>query len=491
MEQKELLTVIVADDETELREAVCSMIPWKEIGFRLVGSAGNGLDALQLVEQLQPDLLLTDIRMPYISGVSLAQQVRELRPLTQIAFLSGYDDFAYAQKAIEYNVISYLLKPISMRELTEALAEIRGKIRRKFARLLPQKPEKSGWRELLLPLLLDGFAEEAQQDDPALLASLVGAGILAAGQERYSLTALAIRLEQDGQNRTTPDMAYTVDMLLGKLCRSRSVYSGGRLLTLLIAEEELRGLELAIDELRQSFARVLELRAIVGISHPFTSFCRCHAASREAVDAQRFAGESGIYHISQIAAESGTAESDSVTLQVLALAQRVLHTAVSPGEAAALLRRCRIPEPLFSISPPQELQRRVTALCLAARDLLAERRRDGVSLLCAQAMETIEKQYMEEDLSLSGVSEQLHVSPNYLSANMKKYAGDTFMNLLIKKRMEVAHALLTTSSLKIYEVARQCGYSDQHYFSFCFKKYYGVSPAQLRRAESERGGDGA
>lgn len=528
MEQKELLTVIVADDETELREAVCSMIPWKEIGFRLVGSAGNGLDALQLVEQLQPDLLLTDIRMPYISGVSLAQQVRELRPLTQIAFLSGYDDFAYAQKAIEYNVISYLLKPISMRELTEALAEIHEKIRRKFARLLPQEPEKTGWRELL-PLLLDGFAEEAQPDDPALLASLVGAGILAAGQERYSLTVLAIRLEQDGQNRTTPDMAYTVDMLLGKLCRSRSVYSGGRLLTLLVAEEEPHGLELAIDELRQSFCRVLGLRAIIGVSRPFASFRRCHAASREAVDAQRFAGESGIYHISQIAAEagsvqtdlsallapldnllrsgsreelekqlvqsfgasSGTAESDSVTLQVLALAQRVLHTAVSPGEAAALLRRCRIPEPLFSISPPQELQRRVTALCLAARDLLAERRRDGVSLLCAQAMETIEKQYMEEDLSLGGVSEQLHVSPNYLSANMKKYAGDTFMNLLIKKRMEVAHALLTTTSLKIYEVARQCGYSDQHYFSFCFKKYYGVSPAQLRRAESERGGEGA
>lgn len=105
-------------------------------------------------------------------------------------------------------------------------------------------------------------------------------------------------------------------------------------------------------------------------------------------------------------------------------------------------------------------------------------------------METIEKQYMEEDLSLGGVSEQLHVSPNYLSANMKKYAGDTFMNLLIKKRMEVAHALLTTTGLKIYEVARQCGYSDQHYFSFCFKKYYGTSPAQLRRAESERGGGG-
>lgn len=284
-----------------------------------------------------------------------------------------------------------------------------------------------------------------------------------------------------------------------------------------------------IDELRQSFARVLELRAIVGISHPFTSFCRCHAASREAVDAQRFAGESGIYHISQIAAESGTAqtdlgallapldnllrsgsreelekqlvqsfgassgtaESDSVTLQVLALAQRVLHTAVSPGEAAALLRRCRIPEPaVFHFTPAGAAATRHGAVPCGARPAgrAAARRRE---LAVRAGHGDIEKQYMEEDLSLSGVSEQLHVSPNYLSANMKKYAGDTFMNLLIKKRMEVAHALLTTSSLKIYEVARQCGYSDQHYFSFCFKKYYGVSPAQLRRAESERGGDGA
>ena len=90
-------------------------------------------------------------------------------------------------------------------------------------------------------------------------------------------------------------------------------------------------------------------------------------------------------------------------------------------------------------------------------------------------METIEKQYMEEDLSLSGVSEQLHVSPNYLSANMKKYAGDTFMNLLIKKRMEVAHRPADDEQPENFaRPSRQCGYSDQHYFSFCFKKYCGV-----------------
>ena len=108
MAGKNLYTVIVADDEDELREGVCTMIPWQDYGFRLVASAGNGLDALQLVEQYEPDLLLTDIRMPFISGIELARQVREVRPATNIAFLSGYDDFQYAKQAIQYNIISYI-----------------------------------------------------------------------------------------------------------------------------------------------------------------------------------------------------------------------------------------------------------------------------------------------------------------------------------------------------------------------------------------------
>ena len=125
MNPKTLYTVVVADDEDELREAMCTMIPWQELGFRLAGSAGNGLDALQLVEERQPDLLLTDIRMPFISGIELARQVREVRPATNIAFLSGYDDFEYAQQAIRYNIISYMLKPLTVKGLGDELQVIR------------------------------------------------------------------------------------------------------------------------------------------------------------------------------------------------------------------------------------------------------------------------------------------------------------------------------------------------------------------------------
>ena len=83
---------------------------------------------MELVERMEPDLLLTDIRMPFVSGIELARQVREVRPTTQIAFLSGFDEFSYAQQAIQYNIISYMLKPITMVDLTEELKKIKLKI---------------------------------------------------------------------------------------------------------------------------------------------------------------------------------------------------------------------------------------------------------------------------------------------------------------------------------------------------------------------------
>ena len=175
-------TVVVADDEDELREAVCTMIPWQELGFRLVGSAGNGLDALQLVEEWEPDLLLPDIRMPFTSGIELARQVREVRPMTHIAFLSGYDDFEYAQKAIQYNIISYMLKTLTIKGLGEELQVIRRKIDAQFA-MFCQVPGQSDGQEppaaMLAALVLDSHADLdrlPQADEYMRQCGLPGAG---------------------------------------------------------------------------------------------------------------------------------------------------------------------------------------------------------------------------------------------------------------------------------------------------------------------------
>ena len=110
---------------------------------------------------------------------------------------------------------------------------------------------------------------------------------------------------------------------------------------------------------------------------------------------------------------------------------------------------------------------------------------DDMAMLCARALKIIEKEYMDEELSLQSVSERLHISANYLGANIKKFYGDTFMNLLIQKRMDVALKLLWGGSSRIAEVSRRCGYADQSYFGYCFKKYYGKSPARMRQEQKE------
>ncbi len=159
-----MYTIVVADDEEDLRRTIIRKIDWESIGFQVVGEAENGVEALELVTKNEPDLLLTDIRMPFISGLELARQVREVRPSTQIAFLSGYDDFSYAQEAIRYNIISYLLKPISLEELSENLRQIKEKLDRIFSEFSERRRTGPDVAEFLLPLLLDGSQTEASGD---------------------------------------------------------------------------------------------------------------------------------------------------------------------------------------------------------------------------------------------------------------------------------------------------------------------------------------
>lgn len=506
--EKEFYTVVVADDEAELLDAVCEMIPWKDIGFCLVGRAGNGWDALQLVEQLRPDLLLTDIHMNFISGISLAKQVRELQPLTQIIFLSGYDDFEYAQKAIEYNVLRYLLKPISMEELTRELEQVHVRIAEIFQTLRPRQQKGIGWQTTLLSGLLDGFGGEPDR------MQFLRDGLIP--ENGGKMWVLAVECQKD--------ISYTVDVVMEKSFCSHSVYTGGRVLTLL-AGEGFQKLPTALDELSQAIWRVLGLRSTMGISRCFEQLSGLNGACREAVDAQHLAEPGSIQFVNTIgAAETpGQTMKDSaeklekllkesnranlevqlprtltqktdvplrqqiMQVQVLARALQLLTDNSDFQELQELCRRYGVPQMLFEGHP--DSGKRIAELYLTAQNRLSEQHREGMGLLCSQALDVIRQDYGKENLSLGSVSEQLHVSPNYLSANMKKYAGDTFINLLTKKRMEVAKELLTKEPIRIYEVAQRCGYSDQHYFSFCFKKYFGVSPAQLRRSEHEKAGN--
>ena len=424
MAAKMLYTVVVADDEDELREAVCTMIPWRDYGFRLVGSASNGLDALQLVEQHEPDLLLTDIRMPFISGIELARQVREVRPATNIAFLSGYDDFEYAKQAIQYNIISYMLKPLTMEGLGAELRTIRQKIDAQFA-MFRQAAKSDGpdlRAAMLMPLVLDDYADP--EGDSQMEAYARQCGLLRDVEDRPCYTVMVSSLlDGEGNNSTTPSFVASVDRLAGKYLRSVSFFASGKVISVLLGNPSdfQEYLHILADEIPQMASRVLGKRCRIGVSREVRTLSGLHTAYREAMEALR---------------QGDGSESGAQFISDLAPAVR------------------------------------------------------GGSLLCKRALDALDQHYMDADLSLVSLSGVLDVSPNHLSACIKKYTGETFINILIRKRMEAARELLCTSGLKIQEISQRCGYTDQHYFSYCFKKYCGESPnAMRRRLEQEKVGE--
>lgn len=108
-----LYRIMLVDDEEEVRKAIICKMDWEQLGFTVVGDAENGEDALEKLDQLEPDVVMTDIRMPYMDGLALTSRIREKYPSMKVLVFSGYDDFEYAQQAIKLGVIEYILKPVN------------------------------------------------------------------------------------------------------------------------------------------------------------------------------------------------------------------------------------------------------------------------------------------------------------------------------------------------------------------------------------------
>ena len=161
-----LYRIMLVDDEEEVRKAMIRKMDWETLGFTVVGDAENGEDALEKIEQLEPDVVMTDIRMPYMDGLTLTERIRKKYPSVKILIFSGYDDFEYAQQAIKLNVTEYILKPVN----GEELAEILNRIRENLDEEIGQRRDISRLRESYqnsLPIVRELFLNELVQGNVA------------------------------------------------------------------------------------------------------------------------------------------------------------------------------------------------------------------------------------------------------------------------------------------------------------------------------------
>ncbi|MGI6079566.1 MAG: response regulator [Candidatus Avilachnospira sp.] len=526
--------ILVADDEEELRRAIVRKIDWKSIGFELVGEAENGAEALELVEKTEPDLLLTDIRMPFISGLELARQVREVRPYTQIAFLSGYDDFSYAQEAIRYNIISYMLKPISMSELTENLINIKEKLDHIFEDFARIRKNDFNLSEFLLTVMLDstrtsgsGRSEERLKKDAEAF------GFIGKDSEnlRYDVISLDFT-DAEGKNCTEYSHVHAVDSILEKYLKHfSSFFLGDKIVSVIAATQGSfdKYMHIIFDELIQSSDRILKLKCRIGVGRARTDLGGLNESYTDSVSALRsVTAESSIRYASDEEIFSGPdidmvmskvtdieeklksgnedelreslkkafgeleekkvskKETDFFLMELFSGVCRLLYSASPEPDAELIKKDSFMQQLLFLDSELKDSLEHFVTFCINVMRGIAEKKSKSSMDICQHAIKYIEENFSDADLSLMRASADIGVSPNYLSALIKKGTGRSFIDFLTFKRMETAKHLLLDTSMKIREISEACGYNDQHYFSYCFKKYEGLSPNMLRQNASEK-----
>lgn len=523
-----LYKVFLVEDEIVTREGIRDSVDWASAGLCWCGDATDGELALPMIEATPPDILITDIKMPFMDGLELSRIVRERLPQTRIVILSGHDEFRYAQEAIQLGVTEYLLKPISAQDLLDALGRIRTQIeteRRRQAELhhlqAQLKENANVLRQRFLIELVTGrlTASEAFDAARALEINFSARAYLAVSVRcdvTVEMTHLA-RLETYHRVRqcVADLLATRGDVLLF----TKDVEETGLLLTGETADALRHTARLLTNRIRLLLQPERSLALAIGIGRPvervgaipqsFLDACdaartqiRKLAPSRDgipcpprqllaldptAVLAFLRTGESpGLDAF--LAAHLSVVDSDDPELRavidflatdlLVAIANFIQELGGVIDEV--IPPRARL-EPILagidSVAGLQTFMRQFLAQTLLDRDRYTNR----TKAIIEHAKRYVAAHLASDELSLHTVAAAVGWSPSHLSAVFSRETSMTFVEYMTRQRIDRATILLRTTSLSASEIAHRVGYSNPRYFYTVFKKATGQSPGTYRR----------
>jgi Response regulator containing CheY-like receiver domain and AraC-type DNA-binding domain len=507
MGQTTLYSILVVDDEREIRRGIVDSINWAELGFYVVGEAENGIQAVTLIEESRPDVVLSDIRMPGIDGIELMQFVRENYPDTAFAVLSGYSDFEYMKSAIAYDVVTYLLKPTDLSAFESAFHEMKARLdkRRKEKRRLAES--SAHLRDSLLTQLVQGRASEM----PEALALLEKEGLTGGfcGAKVVAASPSAQWFEKHGQQ--WPNIRRVIVSLMNgaKLCEGVFfLYDHRNICGILQLGDKEWG------EIAPGFKERLRTQLNIGDMlfsnqafgvHDAHGLHSAYEAACLALDVLPIKSEAvlvALPSVSQMISMIADRDEQRLESHLDALLLNAAHKMcevnmlcmrflfrLSDGAKSAGVRLPKIlQEQGYSLEnvyhiPAISGKKGFILYCAnlvfqAAEGLLAP---DSNEKLANDVFETINELFCSDQLSLGLVARKLKRSEAYVSRCFKEVSGLSFVQFVRQRRMEKAMQLLRETPMWVYEVAQSVGYSDTSTFMKVFKSYVGKPPAEYRR----------
>ncbi len=526
-----MLQVVIADDEMRVCRLVQMLVDWDALGMVLAGIASNGLEALALVEETKPDILITDIRMPGCDGLELIERARQTAPVLEIVIISGYAQFEYAQTALRYGVGDYLLKPIKKDALNATLKKLAERCQSRAASVnalesLRQNSQKG--HDLLRGRLLEDLLQDRLEAPTAEQLKNeygfpVGAGLLQVYILKMDYTPGAV--ESTSLPALQSKVAQVLEPALEPLCAAGLLqFYKNTGYGVLHYEPHQKGAVRRVlrDCLNQLVAQQFFFGAVafsLAIGKAVQAPCELPQSMRTARLAvcERLVEGTGrllesapspsplrlrqvldnYSHGMEQAADALSADEADKVVQALRRAvvqtpdvrgYELLELVLAAGRVFALRLH------LNDDADPVKAFAEHCALCGSAEqlfDCLRRFQRDQLELLWAQQENEairpirIAKQYIQqhynEPISLEDVCAATGFSVSYFSTLFKKETGEGFSKYLARIRVEKAKALLQDTDLPIAQVCDRVGYNDLKHFTGTFKKITSLNPGQYRK----------
>ena len=524
-----MYSVFIVDDESIVREGLRSKIDWEHSQFTFAGEAGDGELALSMIQDINPDILITDIKMPFMDGLELAQTVKKLQPWIRIVILSGHDEFDYAKRAISIGVEDYILKPFTLDEMYACLSKVAAELdaqKQQFTDIARMKRElESSYmlsRDKLLSDIVLGTIDSstAIQKASDFSINLVArfyivcvSGITAKNNEINELIAAKSHivnlsdLEQDTVGFfLSPNMFVSIVKSSSKeSCEDRAFNFADMLqheLTKNTGCTILTAIGPVIDHIAQitnSFQEASEIlrqcrfsgrNKIIGTNdiHKENDSSIVLQENDPLVDRLNYADESEIDQIitEYISLLGENPDHFSIIASYL-LVDVIMAVSKVIEELGGSIKDV-MPEILMHSFVDNAVQnedtfiseiKRVLTSVLHYRNAHIQGRYADVIL---RAKKYIDDNYADPDICLRSTAEAVNLSPNHFSTVFSQECKTTFIEYLTSVRIEQAKKLLKSTDLKSADIAYEVGFNDPHYFSFIFKKVTAVTPRDYRNA---------
>lgn len=504
-----MIKVFLVEDEKIIRKSIKNNVKWEENGFEFAGEAPDGEMALPMIEKLHPDIVITDIKMPFMDGLELSDILKKKMPKIQIIILSGYGEFDYAKEAIKIGVTDYLTKPVTGEQLLEALNKVK------------QKLDKKKRQEEDIKKLQKNIKTQMKNMRYQFFGNLI--------RGKISVS----KLMEQGNELGIDLMAPAYNFMLFKIFSKNENDTEGYVLMIKAqnTEETIQVAKDYVAALTKRMKKEKELQWFAGIGHAverlhnlsesYDSASKAFAyqyqsSGNEAVffdklDNEKIERAEDLQQVdfTKVNSESleeflkngkeeavhlfvedytktlGKSNMDSFMFcqyMLINIQVGVMKFVEKMGVEKANIDRTfkDYKQQIAAVSTGEKAAEYIEELIRQAIRMRNERLGKKHSSLITEAKEFIVKNYQEETLSLSDVADQVGLSSSHFSTTFKQETGKSFVEFLTSVRMDKAKEMLCFTDMKASQISYEVGYKDPHYFSYLFKKTQGCTPSEYR-----------